>query len=215
MNMSTLPTDLLYQAASVWNDLTEYQYEFTYGYKNKLYPIKLTFSAEDFPHLAGFQYLKDITLPRYNPGKIVSRILDGTIKLEQIQKGSQYESMVLPRLEALVRMKDTLDNDFNLFSYMPCMYPFYTQIKADYLISRHSDITSFVFIIQITADGTAKCDYLCCSAFKQTDRDYEANQRLRTLLQKKRIHISSNSSTILLDRLTPTTESAENNTEES
>lgn len=189
--------------------------EFIYGYKNKLYSINLTFSAEDFPHLAGFQYLKDISLPRYNPGKIVSRILDGTIKLEQIQKGRQYEKMVLTRLEALVRMKDTLDNDFNLFSYMPRMYPFYTQIKADYLISRHSDITSFVFIIQTNADGTAKCDYLCCSAFKQTERNYEANQRARTLLKKKRIHINSNSSTILLDKLTPKAESNETNTAES
>ena len=203
--MSTGPIDIFYQAASVWNELTEYRYEFIYGYKNKLCPINLTFSMEDFPHLAGFQYLKDISLPRYNPAKIVPRILDGTIKLEQIQKGTQYKDMVLPRLEALVRIKDTLDNEFNLFSYMPRVYPFYTRIKADYLISRHSDITSFVFIIQINADGTAKCDYLCCSAFKQTDRDYTANQRPRTLLKKERIHINSNSSTILLDKLTPKT----------
>ena len=27
---------------------------FTYGYKNQLYPINLTFSSEDYPHLAGF-----------------------------------------------------------------------------------------------------------------------------------------------------------------
>ena len=58
--------DILYQAASVWKNLTEYHYIITYGYKNKLYTLNLTFSPEDFPHLAGFQYLRDLSLPRYN-----------------------------------------------------------------------------------------------------------------------------------------------------
>ena len=199
--MSNSNADIFYQAASVWNELMEYSYLLTYGYKNKLYEINLTFSPEDFPHLAGFQYLKDIVLPRYNPPKAVSRILDRTIKTEQIQKAAQYEEMIVPRLEALTRMKDTLDNDFKLFSYMPGMYPFYTEINADYLISSHSDVTSFVFIIQANKNNTAKCDYLCCSAFKQGDRDYEANQRPRALLKKERIHTSTNTSITLLDKL--------------
>lgn len=193
--------DIFYQAAYIWNELTEYKYIFTYGYKNKLYEINLIFSPEDFPHLVGFQYLKDIVLPRYNPRKIISRILDGTIKLTQIQKAAQYEEMILPRLEALMRMKDILDNDFILFLYVPQMYPFYTQIKADYLISSHSDVSNYIFIIQANANSTAKFDYLCCSAFKEGSRNYEINQRPCALLKKERIHISTNTSTILLDKL--------------
>ena len=140
--------NILYQAASVWNKLTDYCYVFTYGYKNQLYTINLSFSMEDFPHLAGFQYLKDISLPS-----------------------------------------------------MPDKYPFATAIKADYLISCHLDLVSFVFIIQNTSDGKAKCDYLCCSAFTKGERDYEANQRRRVLLKKERIHIPTNSTTVLFDRL--------------
>lgn len=199
--MSDSKADILYQAASVWNKLTEYNYLLTYGCKNKLYEINLTFSPEDFPHLAGFQYLKDIVLPRYSPQKTVSRILDGTIRAEQIQKGVQYEKMIVPRLETLIQMKNTLDNDFKLFSYMPRMYPFYTHIKADYLISHHSDTTCFVFIIHANTDSSAKCNYLCCSAFKQQKRNYETNQRSRTVLKKERLHIRTNTSTILLDKL--------------
>lgn len=200
-NMSNSTTNIFYQVTYVWHELVEYNYILTYGYKNKLYTINITFSPEDFPHLAGFQYLKDISLPRYNPKKIISRILNGTITLEQIQKAVQYEEMVLPRLEALVRMKDTLDNDFKFFSYMPRMYSFYTQIKADYLISYHSDITSFVFVIQSNANKTLKCDYLCCSAFKQGERDYENNQRLLSLLKKERIHIPSKTNTIFFNKI--------------
>ena len=208
--LTSSTNDIFYQAASVWNELTDYKYVFTYGYKNKLYTINLTFLSEDFPHLAGFQYLKDLSLPKYNRKKIISQILDGTIKLEQIKKAAQYNEMVVPRLEALVRIKDTLDNEFMLFSYMPRMYPFYTQIKADYLITSRSDIKSFVFIIQSNADGSAKCDFSCCSTFKQGARDYESNQRPRSLLKKERIHISSCSSTILLDKLTPQVEFKDN-----
>ncbi|MBQ4523249.1 MAG: hypothetical protein IJA10_09895 [Lachnospiraceae bacterium] len=195
------PNNILYQAAFVWKKLTEYYYIFTYGYKKRLYTINLTFSMEDFPHLAGFQYLKDLSLPRYNPNKIVDRILEQKIKYEQIIKGSQYIAMVKPRLEALIRLENILEKDFLLFSYMPQMYPFTTMIKADYLISSHLDLVSFVFIIQTTPGRKAKCDYLCCSTFIKNERDYETNQRSRTILKKERIHILTNTSTILLDKI--------------
>lgn len=98
--MLSSSTDIFYDAASIWNELTEYNYIFTYGYKNTLYTISLTFSQEDFPHLAGFQYLKDITLPRYNPEKIVSLILDGTITLAQIEKASQYTTVFFDKIKS-------------------------------------------------------------------------------------------------------------------
>ena len=58
-NVQDEQQDILYRAAEVWKELTEYHYVFTYGYKGELHEIKLTFSLEDFPHLAGFHYLKD------------------------------------------------------------------------------------------------------------------------------------------------------------
>lgn len=74
---------------------------------------------------------------------------------------------------------------------MPKMYPFVTTIKADYLIASHNVINSFVFIIQASTNGIAKCDFLCCSAVEQRKRDYEVNQRSYTLLKKERLHIPS------------------------
>lgn len=64
--------------------LTEYRYQFVYGYKKTLHPINLTFSYEDYPHLAGFQYLKGLSLPNYTSAKIVERILERKITFEQI-----------------------------------------------------------------------------------------------------------------------------------
>jgi hypothetical protein len=194
--------DLLRQSAQVWKELTEYRYLLTYGYKKKLYPINLSFSLEDYPHLAGFQYMKDISLPNYASSKIVNRILEDKITFEKVQEAAKYENMIKPRLEALSHLKDSLDKEFTLYSYVPYLYPFITSIKADYLISSHIGIDSFVFIIQASPKGESKCDFLCCSTFKKGERDYEANQRSRTLMKKERIHIPTDTSTLLLDRLT-------------
>ncbi|MDM8210028.1 PBECR4 domain-containing protein [Mediterraneibacter glycyrrhizinilyticus] len=107
--------DILQQSALAWKELTEYRYQFVYGYKKTLYPINLTFSFEDYPHLASFQYLKDISLPNYTSAKIVDRILEGKITFEQIQKAAQYEEMVKPRLEALIHLKNSLDFSKDLY----------------------------------------------------------------------------------------------------
>ena len=194
--------NLLHQSAKAWKEIIEYRYLFTYGYKKQLYLINLTFSLEDYPHLAGFQYMKDISLPNYSSSKIVDRILEGKILFETVQKATQYNKMIKPRLEALIHLKESLDNEFNLYSYMPKMYPFITNIKADYLISSHFSIDNFIFIIKASSQGEAKCDFLCCSIFEKGERDYETNQRLRKLMKKERIHLPSNTTDILLDRLT-------------
>lgn len=105
------------------------------------------------------------------------------------------------KLEALVHLKESLDNEFNLYSYMPRMYPFMTGIKADYLISSHYSVDNFIFIIKANSQSELKCDFLCCSIFEKGERDYETNQRPRTLMKKERIYIPSSTTDILLDRL--------------
>lgn len=195
----TKTSNLLLDAASTWKELTNYKYKITYGYKKNLYEIQLSFYPEEFSHLAGFQYLKDINLPRYNSSVILDRVLDDKIKHEHILKGVKYETMVKPRLEALSQLKNILDNDFILFSYMPNMYSFTTTIKADYLISLHEENTSFVFIIK--SSDEVSIEYLCCSTFTEGDRNYEENQRQRTILMKERINLSNEESDILYNRL--------------
>lgn len=193
--------DILFRAASVWKELTEYYYIFTYGYKKELHAIRLVFSPEDFSHLAGLHYLRDVAFPRYNSGKIVDKILEGKITYAQLHKGIQFEEYVKPRLEALTRLKDIVEKEFILFSYMPRLYPFTTKIRADYLISSHQDINSFVFIIKTVSEHKVKCDYLCCSAFTKGTRDYEINQRSRTILKKERVHIDTQTTVVFYNRL--------------
>ncbi len=187
---------LIYKAASSWNSISAYKYSFIYGYKCNLYTINLSFLPNDFPHLAGFQYLKDLSLPLFTPSQIVSRILDGTITQEQIEKGSQYENLVKPRLVTLSSFERILDNDFTLYSFIPRHYSFYTNIKADFLISSHIDDVNFVFLIRQGEPGIIS-EYSCCSSFTRDEKDYEQNQRSRTILQKTKTRISDNSTQTL------------------
>lgn len=98
---------------------------------------------------------------------------------------------------------------------MPRMYPFITGIKADYLISSHFSVDNFIFIIKANAQGELKYDFLCCSIFEKGDRDYETNQKARTLMKKERIHIPSNTTDILLDRLSAQTRPEDKTTDPS
>ena len=194
--------DIFIESALTWNDLTNYQYNITYGYKSKLKNVNITFEQRHFPHLAGFQYLKDISLPQYPAKQIVHKILEHKIKYSSIIKSVYFEELVKPRLEALILLKDILDNDFTLFSYTPQLYPFRTAIKADFLISSQINTVSFTFIIKSTENNQLEHNYLCCSAFAKGERDYEVNQRKRTILKKERIHLPTNTSVVLFDKLT-------------
>ncbi len=100
----------------------------------------------NFSHLAGFQYLKDISLPRYNSRKIVDMILSGKITYKAIQRVCSIVRWSNHGFLALVRLKEVLEQDFELFSYVPNLYPFVTKIKADYIISSQNEPTAFVLL---------------------------------------------------------------------
>lgn len=193
--------DLLYQAAAAWNELINYRYLFTFGYKRQLSTIHLSFSPEEFAHLAGFQYMKGISIPNYSSARIINRILEGKLTTHIVQKAQKYDSHIKPRLLALIHLQESLEDEFSLYAYMPRMYPFYTSIKADYLIASHLTSTDYVFIIRANTSGNAEYNFLCCSTFQQGQRDYTINQRPRILLKKERIYIPSGATSVLYDRL--------------
>ncbi len=204
--MTNSDKNILFQAAEAWMELTNYRYIFTYGYKNKLYTITLGFAPSDFPHLAGFQYMKDIAaMPRVSPNKLLQKILDGAVDTEPFLRATKFDGYVAPRLRAIMRLKESLDTEFSLYKYMPRFYSFYTNIKADYLISSHIDNTDFIFIIN-SNNGFSSVEYTCCSIFEQNERNYVEGQRERILLKKERIFFPLNKTDILYDRLTCTSE---------
>ena len=71
------------------------------------------------------------------------------------------------------------------------MYPFYTSIKANYLIGSHINNINFIFLIRDDVQKSAN-NYVCCSTFIKDQRDYETNQRRCAILKKTKTLLSSN-----------------------
>ena len=104
--------DILLKAAQIWNSLLNTSVSYTYIKKDKTkkqetsQEIKIIFDKADFHHLAGFQYLNGIQIYRTFRNKITDEIINGKIRIEQIQKSDNYTDMVEPRLLALCKLQD-------------------------------------------------------------------------------------------------------------
>lgn len=83
--------DILYQTAAAWDALCGRQLRITYGRSGMLHEIPVSFHKGDFAHLAGFQYLDDISnIPDYWDTVILDKILAGKITNDMIRSGSRY-----------------------------------------------------------------------------------------------------------------------------
>ena len=174
--------DLLQQAAAAWEELTAYTYRITYGKSGVLHEIVLKFDLAEFYHLAGFQHLKDITLPvRFSHAKAIDVVLSGKLAEADIAKSESYES-IQERLTAITRLKAALDTSFRVYRFNPDSPPFFTRITAKHLISAECGGVVFLFT-DSAEDGTtfSKSIFL-----KRPDHDFSQNQKALTILKIER-----------------------------
>ena len=107
--------DLLYEAASAWQELTACTYRITYGKSGVLHTITLKFDGSEFCHLAGFQYMNDIVLPfRFSHAKAIEAVLTGRITEAHISKGDNYKA-IKERLTAITKLKKAMDASFQIY----------------------------------------------------------------------------------------------------
>lgn len=115
-------------------------YEFHVSEKRKIKRILLDFSQKDFFHLAGFQHLKDISLPR-NRAKTVEYILNRKITDETLLKSKYYyrrekdEKNIRGRIGELRYLEEYLDtnNIIKIFSTKE-IFCLHSTIDAEYII---------------------------------------------------------------------------------
>ena len=172
-------SNFLLKAALAWQELLNTKCVVKYSERETIKEIVIRFSEEDFYHLAGFQYLEDIRLPRYSHKKVLNRIIAGDITQDMISKGCKYDSFVKPRLMVLIEVKELLEKEFELFSFNQFRCSFYTQLKADYIISNNDD---YVFVVK---ENGSEFECRCCSAFKIAQRNYTNNQKKLKIVSKE------------------------------
>ena len=172
--------DILLKSAQVWKSLLNVSAYFTYLKKDKdknqeiSQEVKIIFDKADFYHLAGFQYLNDVQIPKTSRNKIIDAVINGVIKIEHIEKSEKYLSMIEPRLLALSKLQDGFEF-IKGYSYNPRWYSFYTAIKADYVLEFKIKNDEYFFLFIITNDII----YYCTSIFMEDpNRNYRQGQKL-------------------------------------
>ena len=176
---------LFLDAAKAWRNLHNIKYIFDVARKGKLQRIELSFYDEDFPHLAGMQYSKDVDFgireAEYYGELLIPALLNGRIDDSKIEQSRNWQR-ISGRLSAIVNLQTILDNEFKIVLFNNNKVRGYSQLEAKFAIKgENSDDVFFVFLDKKTDR------YYCKSAFKKEIIDYMENQPPLTLLQKIKI----------------------------
>lgn len=176
---------LFLDAAIAWNDLHNVSYKLDVARKGKLTQIELYFCDEDFPHLVGMQYAKDVDFGirkfEYYGEKLISALLTKRLDDARIESSRNWDR-ISGRLTAIINLQNTFDNEFKIFAFNRGKVRGYSQIDAEFLIkSTISDDIYFVFLDKRSGR------YYCKSAFGKEPIDYAENQSGMTLLQKIKV----------------------------
>lgn len=184
-------------AAKAFSKLLDIEYQIILGKKKKTILLSIIFDKNHFSHLAGLQYLEDISdLFRSRRDIVFDKILNNSITYSQIESSSFYPQ-IKERIEYLYFLEEIFDSNKTVFKYNPQMEVFST-IQADFLLKNQIQSRNiFTFLANDKKSGK----YFCRSFFPQTNKDYSENQTNWTLLYKKKIQKSSGEETVLFDKL--------------
>lgn len=187
---------LFLDAAVAWNDLCDTHYIFDLARKGQLNRVELSFLNEDFPHLAGMQYAKDVDFgirqAEYYGERLVPALLSNYMDDSKIETSRNWER-ISSRLTAIVNLQHTLDNEFIVVLFSKAKVRGFCQIDAKFAIK--NTVSGEVFFIFLDEKSGR---YYCKSAFKKELIDYAENQSAMTVLQK--IKIVGSNSAILFTR---------------
>ena len=189
-------SDIL-QAAESYKKLLDVEYRLVLGKKGKNLPLAINFEEYHFFHLSGLQYLKDLSrVLTESREQIFRRILKGTLQ-KPLFESSEFYPGIKDRIEYLVYLESLMDSNETIFKYNPALEAF-SAIRADFLLKNQVQARNiFIFLSGDKSNGK----YFCRSFFPRTDKDYSLGQTNWTLLYKKKIHKSSQTETVLYDRM--------------
>lgn len=187
-------------ALNAFRKLLDYQYHFTLSYSKKLFDILLVFDERDFYHLAGFQYLSDIDIPksvkqlfgRIDSGKINDNTLSGSVNYLKVN--DSYAN-VKDRIHGLQYLCEYIESNNIIFKYVKNMNR-YSAIEADFMIKSIVDHKeAYIFIRKRSKADT----YCICSFFVNPGVKYKGVRSY--WLYKSKINLLNNIEEVFFDKL--------------
>lgn len=172
---------LFSDAARAWDELCKITYFIDLGYKRKQFAIDLVFKLDDFPHLAGMQYAKDVDFgmrrAEYYGSSLVPALLCGKLDESRIYTARAW-TRIEGRLKAIINLERTLSGRFDIAKFNPKKVKGSCNIDAEYVIRNSvSGETFFVFL------DARENRYYCKSAFQIEHTDYMRFQTSMTVLR--------------------------------
>ena len=184
--------DTIYECASKFTILKDYEYRFIISQKRKTQELLINFTDSDFFHLAGFHYLSDINIPQNRQNTINNIILKKKITDTLLHKSRFYtnpkpDKDVKSRIEELRFLEEYLDTNNIIYIYNT-QNDHYLQslIKADYLIEsklKNSNNTVYIFLKKRINNPK----YLCVVSFFKKDKITYSGDKLYWMLKEKRM----------------------------
>lgn len=176
---------LLLDAARCWNDLHDVKYILDVARKGSLERVELSFLYEDFPHLAGMQYARDVDFgirrSEYYGERLIPALLDKNMIDTKMEESRNWER-ITGRLKAIVNLQNVLDGEFTIVFFNKKKVRGFSQIEARFAI-RSVTWGDVYFIFLDERSGR----YYCKSAFRKETIDYTENQSIMAVLQKSKI----------------------------
>ncbi len=185
------------QAAKAYKKILDVEYLVILGRKGKNLSLAISFEEHHFFHLAGLQYLKDLSrVLTESREQIFRRVLKETLQ-KQLFESSEFYHKIKDRIEYLIYLEQIMDSNETIFKYNPKLESF-SVIQADFLMKNEVHARNvFAFLSEDKTNGK----YFCRSFFPQADKDYSEGQAKWSLLYKKKVNKSTGQELVLYDRL--------------
>lgn len=176
--------DILKIAAEAYKKLMNIEYRIVLGRKGKEEQLNITFSPENFYHLAGFHKLKQrYSFQKKTSAWILEHILKENISIRSIGQDQNLLKIVC-RLRALCMLEQLMDaQETKFYSYDIKKVTFNTKIDADYIAKGKIENESIVFSFFIKTDKK----HCMKSIFFKEAYDYSFRQTQYTVLLKEKI----------------------------
>lgn len=181
--------DIIFECAKNFEKLIAVSYRFIVSKSRKMQSVLVDFSATDFYHLAGFQYLTDLAISK-DRSRTISLILSNAITDNLLSSSSKFcskknaERDISSRIEELRYLEKYIetDNFINIFTLRNTPW-LNSQIDAEYVIkSRLPGSLTDVFIF---LRKRKESDYYCVvSFFVKKESDY-GGDKLYWMLKEK------------------------------
>ena len=183
--------DLLYERAKKFERLLGYTYKFTMGRRGQKYIFEVNFMPEDFHHLIGLKYLRDIECLNGDREKVFLKIINKEITYETISKSFHFTE-IENRFNHFIYFADLFVDKNTIYRYTQDLSR--SKIPADFLMMNDSfgDVL-YVFVIKRKNE-----DYYVCDSFFPLDKlYYEKGQTKLTVLKVEETNINTKETNVI------------------